>query len=357
MGLRSALLRLLGRSPIHGEGQPRRRGAATHVIILDGTLSTLEDGCETNAGLLYKLLNEVGFSANLTVYYEAGLQWRNWSQTWEVATGKGINSQIQRAYGVLASRYREGDTIVLAGYSRGAYAVRSLAGMIDTVGLVRDTDATVRAIRTAYQHYRAGGTSPAADAFRRQYCHWSVEIEAVAVWDTVKSLGNRLPLFWRWADEVNAFHNHDLGRSIRHGFHALALDETREVYAPVLWTSRPRSRIEQVWFRGTHSDIGGQLSGRHECRPLSNIPLVWMLDRLEGCGLPLPEGWRARFPCDPDAPSTGLWTGWGKLFLLRKPRVVGQDPSERIHETALRGAHAQRGRPASSSGASSGAGG
>lgn len=334
MGLRSSLLRLLGRTPVRQEGQRRHRGPATHVIILDGTLSTLEPGCETNAGLLYKLLDEIGRTANLTVYYEAGLQWRNWGETPAVAMGRGLNQQIRRAYGVLASRYREGDKIILAGYSRGAFAVRSLAGIIDTVGLIRDTDANVRNIRTAYQHYRQGGTSAAADAFRRRFCHWSVEIEAVAVWETVKALGVRLPILWRWAEPAHAFHNHALGRSIRHGFHALALDETREAYAPVLWTARPGSTVEQVWFRGNHSDVGGQLGGRERCRPLSNIPLVWMLERLESCGVPLPEGWVARFPCDVTAPSTGSWTGWGRLFLMRRKRLVGSDPSESVHVTA-----------------------
>ena len=91
--------------------------------------------------------------------------------------------------------------------------------------------------------------------------------------------------------------------------------------------------MEQVWFRGTHGDVGGQLDGFHAARPLSNIPLVWMLERAEAHGLILPEGWRARYPTDPDAPSIGKWRGWGKIFLFRKARVVGQDPSERLHES------------------------
>lgn len=94
--------------------------------------------------------------------------------------------------------------------------------------------------------------------------------------------------------------------------------------------------MEQVWFRGTHGDVGGQLAGFEGARPLANIPLVWMLGKAEGCGLALPEGWRARFPCDPDAPSAGSMSGWGKLFLLRRRRLVGQDPSESVHPTAER---------------------
>ena len=59
-----------------------------------------------------------------------------------------------------------------------------------------------------------------------------------------------------------------------------------------------------------------------------------MLDRAEHCGLALPEGWRARFPPDPRAPSVGTWRGWGRIFLIRGRRAVGLDPSERLHDTA-----------------------
>jgi uncharacterized protein (TIGR03382 family) len=59
-----------------------------------------------------------------------------------------------------------------------------------------------------------------------------------------------------------------------------------------------------------------------------------MLERAEGCGLPLPDGWRARLPCDATAPMVGTWMAWGKLFLRRRRRVVGHDPSERLHPTA-----------------------
>ena len=103
-----------------------RRGPVTHVVILDGTMSSLEPGNETNAGLTYRLCREMG--SQLSIYYEPGLQWRDWRSARDVIMGRGINRQIRRAYGYLASRYRPGDRIFLFGYSRGAYAVRSLAG-------------------------------------------------------------------------------------------------------------------------------------------------------------------------------------------------------------------------------------
>ncbi len=294
-------------------------------------MSSLEPGFETHAGVTYRLCCEMG--AQVSVYYEAGVQWDNWRTTPDVLMGRGINRQIRRAYGYLASRYRPGDRIFLMGYSRGAFAVRSLAGVIDMVGLLRAECATVRNIRTAYRHYQAEPTSPLARAFAKRTCHAEVPIDMVGVWDTVKALGLRLPYLWKISEPQHSFHTHKLGDSVRNGFHALALDERRQVYAPVMWDCPPgwEGRVEQVWFRGTHGDIGGQLSGFEAARPLANIPLVWMLDHAEICGLPLPDNWRLRFFTDPAAPSVSTWRGWGKIFWLRRARMVGADRSERLH--------------------------
>lgn len=314
----------------------RPRQPVDHVIILDGTLSSLEAGQETNAGLVFKLLSERAPSAQLSLYYEAGIQWQSWRQSADVIAGRGINRQIRRAYGFLASRYRPGDRIYLMGYSRGAYAVRSLAGVIDQVGLVRAEHANVRNIRTAYRHYQMPVSRDTRAAFARRYCHADVKIEMIGVWDTVKALGWALPVFRRFSQPHHAFHNHDLGPAILRGFHALALDETRLAFAPVLWNTPDAwgGRVEQMWFRGTHGDVGGMIGDCAGARPLSNIPLVWMLENAEAAGLTLPEAWRARFPVDPEAPMVGTWSGWGKMFLFRRRREVGRDGSELIHHSA-----------------------
>jgi uncharacterized protein (DUF2235 family) len=313
------------------------RGSVDHIIILDGTMSSLRPGQESNAGLVYRLLTSAGQNAQRRVYYEPGVQWVDWRQITDVARGRGINRQIRRAYGFLASHYKPGDRVFLLGYSRGAYAVRSLAGVIDQVGLLRGDAATERNVQLVYRHYQLDPASHAAKVFSNKFCHPAVPIEMVGVWDTVKALGVRLPFFWLMSEHEHAFHNHSLGHSIKHGFHALALHETRVVFDPVLWTCPPNwsGNIEQVWFRGAHADIGGQIGSFQAARPLANIPLVWMLERMEACGTLLPNGWRERFPCDPAAPMVGTWRGFGAVFLLRKRRQVGRDPSEHFHATAL----------------------
>ncbi|WP_163846236.1 DUF2235 domain-containing protein [Pseudooceanicola aestuarii] len=322
-------------------GVQARRGPVTHVVVLDGTMSTLEEGTESNVGLIYKLLAEHS-GHDLSLYYEAGIQWTSWSRTHEVLMGRGLNRQIRRAYGYLASRYRPGDRIFFFGYSRGAYAVRSLAGLIDRVGLLKAEAATERNVRQAYRLYQDIPDAEAARRFATAHSHPETRVEMIGAFDTVKSLGLRLPLLSQITDAQHAFHNHALSDCVRAGFHALALEETRQVYAPVMWESTEgwQGRLEQVWFPGSHGDVGGFLGGDLAARGLSNIPLVWMLTQAEVRGLPLPQGWRDRFPRDPEAPSIGMWQGWSKLFLLRARREVGRDPSERLHESAVtRGLH------------------
>ena len=327
---------VIAAEPAAAPAPGRLRGRVDHVIILDGTLSSLKDGEETNAGLLFKLLTGGPLRADRRVYYEPGLQWDGWRKFGDIAQGRGINRQIRRAYGWLASHYRPGDRVFLFGYSRGAFAVRSLAGVMDRVGLLKREDATERAVLQAYRHYMNAPDAPVARDFAARFCHAEAPIEVVGVWDTVKALGIRLPLLWMLTEARHQFHNHHLGKSVRHGFHALALHETRVAFEPVLWTSPPgwAGNVEQVWFRGAHGDVGGHVGAWPQSRPLSNIPLCWMLERAETVGLALPEGWRGRYPCDAGAPMVGTAKAWGKLFLLRRPRVVGRDPSERLHPSA-----------------------
>ena len=336
-----------GDMPAPDQGATQGRPALTHVIVLDGTMSSLTPGCETNAGLTYRLLKEQG--GRMSVYYEPGLQWSDWRAGLNVLRGRGINKQIKRAYGYLASRYRPGDRIFLLGYSRGAFGVRSLAGVIDRVGLLNAACATQRNVRTAYRHYRRPPDPVTLDMFREESCHKHVPIEMIGVWDTVKSLGINAPVLWRLSVAKHAFHNHDLGMCIKNGFHALAHDETRVAYGPILWNTTDangqaggQDRVEQVWFPGTHGDVGGHLMGFNVARPLANIPLVWLLARAEECGLPLPKGWNLRFEQDATAPSVGRWRGYAGLLVTRRKRLKGRDPSERLHESI---AAREKGRP------------
>lgn len=313
------------------------RPAQIHVVLMDGTFASLEDGRRTSIGRILRLMRghlEPLPGPRPRLHYGLGQQWDRWRTLPDLAMGRVLEARIIDAYGWLASGYRPGDQIFMFGYSRGAFAVRSLAGMIGRVGLLRADAATERNTRLAWRYYREGGSEKAIGAFRRRRCQSQVPIRMIGCFDTVMALGLRLPLLWMLTEPRFRFHDPHLGAHVEFGFQALALDETRAAFAPVLWDGASHaSHIEQMWFRGAHPDIGGQLSGMEFARPLSNIPLVWMLEKAQMAGLPLPEDWRDHFLCDPTAPPIGSWRNWGKAFLARAPRLAGRCATETLHPT------------------------
>lgn len=317
----------------HMSPDPATRPPRNLIYLCDGTLSSIAEGEETNLGRIYRLLAERGQTGAQRYEYDPGIQGQRWRKWLNAASGMGINASIQRGYAFLATHYRPGDRIYLFGYSRGAYAVRSLAGMIGRIGLIRRNYATERHVNLAFRFYEIGSNSMARQHFSAHRCHEGVEIEMLGIWDTVKSLGLPYPLINRLAPMVTEFHDDELGAHIRHGYHALALDEDRLSYKPLLWRRSAgwEGRLEQAWFPGAHGDVGGEVRSYPLARPLSNISLNWMLRRAVLHGLEMPEDWADRFPEDMAAPMMGCKRGISRFFILRGPRQVGGADGETIH--------------------------
>jgi len=306
----------------------------THVFLIDGTLSRLSDGEETNVGLVYKLLQEM---PDVTVGYDPGVQGQGLMKWMNVLSGYGINCSIRQGYEALARGYRFGDKIFLLGFSRGAYAVRSIAGMIAKVGLLKPENVSGRHVRKAFRLYESSGAAQRSKQFHSAFCHETIEIEMIGVWDTVKSLGLPFPLLSYISPMATEFHDHQLSPIIQNAFQALAADENRRAFAPIPWKCQPHwpGRLEQAWFAGAHSDVGGFVYEMPDARGLSNISLHWMLTRASMCGLPLPEGWQARFPTDALAPFLGPYAGSSKFFLFRCPRRFGPAEVDYLHESLI----------------------
>ncbi len=305
--------------------------------MIDGTLSKLTEGYETNVGLLYKVLTDRGTRIEQSIGYDPGIQAKGLRKWIKVAAGLGINEAIKHAYATLSSRYEPGDRIYLFGYSRGAYAARSIAGFIGRIGLLRRNEATERRINQAFRHYEAVRISNAAREFGEQYCHANVPIEFLGVWDTVKALGLPYPILNRLAPMATEFHDHSLGPHVKTAVQALAIDENRTSYKPLPWRVAPdwQGQLEQAWFAGAHSDIGGQVTARNGSRTFSNIPFVWMLRHAEASGLQLPENWQSEFPQNPCAPMHGPYAGGAQYFMFRAPRKLGTCSSETIHPSVF----------------------
>ncbi|MEM9781622.1 MAG: DUF2235 domain-containing protein [Pseudomonadota bacterium] len=307
------------------------------VFICDGTLSSVEPGKRSNAGRLAQMLREVQDPAQV-VRYHPGIQGGGLMRWINAGSGRTIDSGIADGFAFLSRLWRPGDTICLFGYSRGAYAVRSLAGMIGRLGLLRPETVTAQRVQLAMQHYRGRlGARPehvdAASIFSAAFCQQRVPIEMLGVWDTVRALGLPVPYLDQLMPHEMRFHDDALGPHIRHGCHALAHDEDRQVFAPELWRRSVhwRGRLEQCWFPGGHGDVGGHILGEPRARGLSNIALNWMLRRADRHEVTLPEGWEQRFPEDPTAPSSSGKTATSRLFLRGPPRVVGEGDGEVLH--------------------------
>lgn len=308
-----------------------RRPARTHVIVIDGTMCSRDMESPSNAALAADLLESLG--SRVSVHYEAGLQYSDLRSGLAIVTGYGLDLQIRLAYGALASRYREGDKIFLFGYSRGAFAVRSLAGMIGRIGLLRPKHATPRMVRVLWELYENDPFGESARRFAKKYCHPRTDVEMIGAWDTVRALGAPLP-FLKGLRRYD-FHDHEPGPHIKACYHALALHETRSTFAPLKWTpSTPQvSPLEQVWFAGNHGDVGGNIASSRESRLLSNIPFVWMLEKAEARGLALPLDWKSAFPRDIHAPSAGEPLLWTRLFASRRTRRPELGANEWVHSS------------------------
>lgn len=208
------------------------------------------------------------------------------------AFGVGLSRIVRSAYRDLLAEYERGDQLFLVGFSRGAYVARSVAGLIRNCGILRPEH--VGRIDDAYALYRSRAFGPHAiesQLFRRSYSYPSLTVRFVGVWDTVGALG--LP--WsgipgvRWLNRRWSFHDTRLSGTVGAAFQALSIDEKRKPFAPAVWQlpdPEPGQVLEQVWFAGDHSNVGGG----HVDSGLSDIALQWMARRAREQGLALVPG-------------------------------------------------------------------
>ncbi|MBL8698634.1 MAG: DUF2235 domain-containing protein [Alphaproteobacteria bacterium] len=205
---------------------------------------------------------------------------------WELATGAGILENVEQGYREIVRLYEPGDEIWLFGFSRGAYTVRCIAGVISRCGLL--TGDNIRFVPDVMLLYRRRPAGREQELVRTTHVHRDVRIRFVGLWDTVASLG--LPL-WGWWFRVGALWrnqalNNNPAAICENVYQALSIDETRSQFMPTLAepsTSTSTQVIRQVWFRGGHAEVGGGYA-EHE---LADLALAWMARHAGDCGLAL----------------------------------------------------------------------
>ncbi|MYB20828.1 MAG: DUF2235 domain-containing protein [Holophagales bacterium] len=292
------------------------------VLCLDGTWNRADAAHPTNVVRTYRAAAATAATAGeerQLVYYDAGVGTGRWDRVRGGVFGVGLAENVDQAYRWLAQHYRPGDRIFLFGYSRGAYTARSVAGMLGGVGLPPEpdpewTESRIRAYRSQY----CGGSSP-------------VPVHFLGVWDTVGSLGVPIDgLRWVGARR-HRWHDVTLGPHIRTACHLVAIDEKRRPFAPSLWTAQPTDdqQVEQVWFPGVHSDVGGGGADNG----LSDHALGFMWRRALAAGLRFAGGLTTRRWSD-CRPADSMTAAYRLLGPYHRPIGTGV-PGESIHQAAV----------------------
>jgi uncharacterized protein (DUF2235 family) len=264
---------------------------ANIVICADGTWNRPEDDLEkdfpTNVLKLARAVKPNPANEKQHVFYDWGVG-SYYNAVGGGITGSGIQKNIVDAYRYIVQNYALNDKIYLFGFSRGAYTVRALCGLINNCGIVKRPDAKL--IGKAWSMYKSAAAKNHPDGrsakdFRGDHSHNSRKVHFVGVWDTVGALGVPFSLMGL-LDSKDEFYDTKMGANVSFARHALAIDEQRQDFEPTIWDSRTEVDLKQVWFSGVHADIGGSYPPDKATKAtVSDIALDWMLDQARAAGL------------------------------------------------------------------------
>lgn len=329
--------------------------AKSIVLLADGTGNSSAKLFKTNVWRLYQALDLSEPSDGETrqvAYYHDGVGtslFRPLALLGGVF-GVGLKRSVIDMYCFVCRNYEPGDQIYLFGFSRGAFTVRILASFLLNVGILRcaTEEELGRYAPDAYRRYRRRFKLPfslseskadyrptdpakpgpnwrktvglvdrlrnARDGVMRVWRRWRGDkqfahvarksvrkIAFIGVWDTVAAYGLPFEELTRAIDDwiwPLSMPNHQLAAKVACARHALALDEERDSFQPLLWDEFweaklidlghvTRDRLKQVWFAGVHADVGGGYADD----ALSHVPLKWMMDEARGAKL------RFKGPC------------------------------------------------------------
>ncbi|KAG2344732.1 hypothetical protein BDR05DRAFT_961650 [Suillus weaverae] len=272
------------------------------VICIDGTSNKYGDK-NTN---IVELYSEMVKDDKQLTYYNSGVgtyakghtHWmKQVSSIFDLAFAFNISQTIMDAYRWLSDKYHPGDKIFLFGFSRGAYQVRALAGMIHEMGLI--LPGNIEQIPYAFEIYSAINSGKPKDkllaaGFRSTFSRQGVVIHFIGVWDTVSSVGIRKEKILPSTDTCD---------HICYFRQGLALDERRVKFLPEYvyggMSDRPQSQlvqhpkdvvkednVKEVWFAGSHSDVGGgNREKTGDALNFQDMPLLWMREEAFEAGL------------------------------------------------------------------------
>ena len=349
---------VVNRSATTSDTTEKPRPSKRLALFFDGTWNEPPD--HTNVRRLRLMMAEHGDDGiPQRAFYDRGVGTRWYDRITGGLIGSGLSENVRDGYRWLTENYDLHDEIYIFGFSRGAFAARSLAGLIATCGLLAP-DASISFAQLFERYQRGAAARPIYQLIRmkdqpdqldfeeraliRSSWYSRNIIKMVGVWDTVGSIGIPIGNFPDISRRALKFHNTRLSRTIEHSYQALAIDEYRQPYWAVLWTEffpasaydHPQPRddtrfVEQRWYSGAHANIGGG----YRSDSLPDRPLAWLQDKAAQCGL----GFRRRatvaaddLDCLPhDSYSEFLYGFWQVIALGRRyTRWIMSDPVPRI---------------------------
>jgi hypothetical protein len=256
---------------------PRQASSRNLVVCFDfQQMPTFE--LNSNAYYLIRMAHSA--SERQIVYYDPGVRMhggtgflsllrQNLRAAQRVWSRHDISEHVEYAYKFLMDNYREGDRLFLFGSSAGGPMAITLAQVLEKFGLLDKAGSVVIP-------YAIHGLDRVSEVEAQEF-KTSLSRECppyfIGMWDCVRVIG----AFSRYRS------NPRLSSKTAFGYHALAIDETRRFFKPVLWdnSAGPEQTLEQVWFAGVHGDV----SGSYRERGLSDIALKWMLDKANAAGM------------------------------------------------------------------------
>ena len=254
------------------------------VVFSDGTG---QDGGTRHNTNVYKLFNLILERSERQIsFYDPGLG-TGWRKATGNVMGRGFSKNVRQCYEFIFQNFEEHDKIFLFGFSRGAATVRSLAGFIHLFGVLPRSRGKL--IQAAWDIYKTTNKekreAEAKDFVDVNHTMWA-NVDFLGVWDTVAALGlpnTRIDKALNWI-VPHGFHDFTLSKCVRHACHALAIDDARKTFHPVLFDphlTKEGQTLRQVWFMGMHTDVGG---GYVE-KELSDIVFEWMVQHAVRHGL------------------------------------------------------------------------
>lgn len=260
------------------------------VVCCDGTDNEVATD-STNVLRLFRMLER---DQRQVAYYDGGVGTlvdpaaisglrKYFSRRLDAAIGLRVRDNVIAAYRFLARTYQPGDQLYFFGFSRGAYTVRAVAGMIHFLGLLRpESENLVPLAWSVYANeaeaYPVSPRFAGGNRFNRCFgVSPKPPIHFIGAWDTVSSFG------WFWDFQTLPYTA--VNPSISHFRHALAIDERRACFPANLFfpQASPGATCKQVWFAGVHADVGGGYPEKEAT--LAKVPLAWMIREAEALGL------------------------------------------------------------------------